>query len=114
MLKFIYGAQVEINIRFDNLTESINVLPATNIINYNEVNFSDNPGRLKLLFKRETKYSEQIKNQTKSSTSVLFAGTATGKVLPLYIVFKAEDSWWNGGPKNLQYIIALMFNQESW
>ena len=29
-------------------------------------------------------------NQTKSSTSVMFAGTASGKVLAPYIVFKAE------------------------
>ena len=45
-------------------------------------------------------------NQTKRSISIMFTGTATGKVLAPYIVFKVESmwgSWCNGGPKDLRY-----------
>ena len=52
-------------------------------------------------------------NQIKSSTFVMLAG----KVLPPYIVFKAEhmwDSWCNGGPKMLdttdQSLVSLIIH----
>ena len=47
----------KIIIYFDNLIELINGA-ASSIVNYNETNFSDDPGRLILLFKRGTKYPE--------------------------------------------------------
>ncbi len=95
-----------INKYFDNLAKSIANIPATHIINYDETNMSDDPGKSKLVFKRGTKYPERIMNQTKSSTSVMFAGTAAVYVLAPYIVFKAEhmwDSWCNGGPPGARY-----------
>ncbi|KAK3758355.1 hypothetical protein RRG08_004176 [Elysia crispata] len=38
-------------------------------------------------------------NSTKTSTSLMFAGMTAGKVLPVYVVFKAENLWstWTEG-----------------
>ena len=78
---------------FNNLQETLEDIPLQNIINYDEINFSDDPGRKKVAVKRSTKYPERIMNSSKSSTSIMFAGTATGEHLPAYIVYKAEKSW---------------------
>ena len=72
---------VAINKYFDSLTEKIVGVPAPNIINNDETIISDDPGRSKLVFKRGPKYTDRIMNQNKSSKSVMFAGTASGKVL---------------------------------
>lgn len=43
-------------------------------------------------------------NSSKSSTSVVFAASADGKILPPYTVYKAVhlyDSWREGGQKTL-------------
>ena len=90
---------------FDNLTASMANVPPDCIINYNETNLSDDPGRAKLVFKRGTKYPERILNNTKSCTS-MFAGTPTGIIMVPYIAFKAEhiwDTWCNGGPDGTRY-----------
>ncbi|XP_066980664.1 uncharacterized protein [Macrobrachium rosenbergii] len=45
-------------------------------------------------------------NSTKSSVSLMFACTASGKMLPPYVVYKAKhlyDSWTEGGPSNTRY-----------
>ena len=32
-------------------------------------------------------------NYTKGSTSIMFCGTATGELLPVYVVYKAINMW---------------------
>ncbi len=52
------------------------------------------------------KYPECIMNYTKGSTSIMFCGTATGELLPVYVVYKAINMWntWTvGGPKGAQF-----------
>ena len=96
----------EISIFFDNLTQSLSNVPPSNIINYDETNLSDDPGRVKVVFKRGVKYPERIINHTKSCTSIMFAGTPDGVILPPYVVYKAEhmwDTWCNGGPDGTRY-----------
>ena len=39
-------------------------IPATNIFNYDETNFQDDPGKKKALLKKCVKYAEEIKNST--------------------------------------------------
>ncbi|KAK3794232.1 hypothetical protein RRG08_039013 [Elysia crispata] len=59
-----------------------------------------------MIFKRGVRYPERIINSTKSSTSLMFAGTASGTVLPLYVVYKAENlwsTWTEGGPKGCRF-----------
>jgi len=95
-----------INSYFNNLEKSLdNVLPE-NIINYDETNLSDDPGRVKIITKRGCKYLERVMNSSKASTSIMFACTGTGELLPTYTVYKAihmYDSWIKGGPKNSRY-----------
>lgn len=91
---------------FDNLTISLENVQPSNIINYDEINLSDDPGRKKIICKRGTKYPERVMNQTKSSTSVMFAAAADGTLLPPYVIYKAAhlyDTWIVGGPSGTRY-----------
>ena len=57
-------------------------------------------------FRRGVKYPEGIMNNTKSPTSVMFAGSATGDLLPVYVVYKAEhlyDTWTKDSPAGARF-----------
>ena len=91
---------------FDNLKHVVQDVPAENILNYDETNLSDDPGQEKLIFKRGKKYPERIQNYSKGSISIMFAGTAAGKLLPSYVVYKSVhlwSSWTTGGPHRTRY-----------
>ena len=91
---------------FDNLTKVLEGVPPTNIINYDETNLSDDPGRRKFICKRGTKYPERAINQSKSATSLMFAASADGTLLPTYVIYKAihlYDTWTEGGPPGTRY-----------
>ena len=91
---------------FGNLRETLENIPPESIINYDETNLSDDPGRKKEAVKRGCKYPERIMNSSKTSTSLMFAGTASGELLPPYVVYKAErlwDTWTENGPKGARY-----------
>lgn len=45
---------------FNNLEVSLNGVPHTNIINYDETNFCDDPGQEKVIVKRGTRHPERI------------------------------------------------------
>lgn len=95
-----------INSYFDELEKELKDVPPSNIVNYDETNLCDDPGRKKLIFRRGCKYPERVMNSSKASTSVMFAASADGKILPPYVVYKAVhlyDSWREGGPKNSRY-----------
>lgn len=91
---------------FQHLKETLDGVPSTNIMNFDETNLSDDPGRKKVITKRGTKYPERVMNSSKSATSLMYAALADGKVLPPYVVYKAVnmyDTWTNGGPKGARY-----------
>jgi len=91
---------------FNNLADSVKDVVPANIINYDETNLADDPGRKKVILRRGTKYPERIMNQSKSATSVMYAGTADGTMLPPYVVYKATnmyDTWTTGGPSGTRY-----------
>lgn len=91
---------------FDHLTETLRDVPPSNIINYDETNLCDDPGRKKVIVKRGCRYPERVCNSSKSSTSIMFAVTGDGEVLPPYVVYKAEhlyESWTVGGVKGARY-----------
>lgn len=91
---------------FDHLERSLENVPAQNIINFDETNFSDDPGTKKLVFRRGVKYPERNINSTEGCISVMFTVTAVGEVLPCYVVYKAEHLWrtWvEGGPSHTRY-----------
>ena len=95
-----------INNYFDELTNELKDVPLSNIVNYDETNLSDDPGKRKVIIRRGTKYPERAINSSKSSTSVMFAAAANGTILPPYVVYKAMhlyQSWKGGGSKNARY-----------
>lgn len=66
----------------------------------------DDPKSKKMIFKRSAKRSERVMNYTKSATSVMFACTDEGLLLPPYVVYKAEGMWstWTvGGPPGTRF-----------
>lgn len=94
---------------FNNLEQTLEGVPPQNIINFDETNLSDDPGRIKCLFKRGVKYPERVMNSSKTAISLMFAGTATGDLLPPYVVYRAEhlwSSWCLGGPKGTRYNVT--------
>lgn len=94
------------NIKICLTNEDDTFIPPTHIFNYDETNLSDDPGTKKCIFKRGVKYPERVINYTKASTSVMFCGSASGTMLPAYVVYKAEhiwSTWMEGGPKNVRY-----------
>lgn len=91
---------------FGNLKESIKDVKADLIINYDETNLTDDPGRAEVIVRRGAKHAERILDSTKTSTSVMVAGTASGILLPHFVVYKSRflyDTWTTGGPPNTVY-----------
>ena len=91
---------------FQNLKKSLEGVPVSNIINYDETNFCDDPGVAKVVVKRGVKHAERIIDSSKSSTSVMVAACADGHVFPPYIVYKAKHiyaGWTEGGIQGAAY-----------
>ena len=89
-----------------NLAETLDGVPPSNIMNYDETNLQDDPGRKKVISKRGIKYPERVMDFSKSSISVMFAGCADGTLLPPYVCYKAThlyDAWTVGGPPGTRY-----------
>lgn len=95
---------------FDNFEKSAEGVLPCNMWNYDETNLRDDPGKFKAIFRRGVKYAEQVRDHSKSSTSVMFCGSAAGELLPPYVVYKGKncyESWCQGGPKGAKYVSSL-------
>lgn len=96
---------------FDNLKETLteedgSMVPPHRVFNYDEKNLSDDPGTKRCIFKEGVKYPERIMNSSKASISAMFCGSATGDLLPPYVVYKAKNlysKWLKGGPAGTRY-----------
>jgi len=91
---------------FDNLESTLNEVPPSNILNYDETNLADDPGRKKVILRRGTKYPERVMDSSKSAVSLMYAACGDGTLLPPYVVYKAlhiYDAWTIGGPKGARY-----------
>lgn len=89
-----------------NLGEELENVPPTHIWNFDETNFTDNPGQAKVLVKRGCKYPEKIRNSSKSAISLMFSGNAAGELLPPYVVYKSShmwSTWTENGPTGCRY-----------
>ena len=82
-----------INNFFDNLQDTLENVPANNILNYDETNLSDDPGKKKVIIKHGSKYPERVMNVSKSATSLMFAASADGTLLFLYVVYKSTNMY---------------------
>lgn len=91
---------------FNELEKSLEGVPPQNIVNYDETNFSDDPGKIKIVVKRGSKHADRIMDSSKSSVSVMMAGTGSGKLLAPYVVYKAQHlypAWLENGPPGTAY-----------
>ena len=96
----------EVDNFFDNLSVSLEGIPPENIVNYDETNLDDNPKGIKLIFRKGINHAERVMNVSKTSISIMFACSATGRVLAPYVVYKGErlmDNWVLGGPVHAIY-----------
>lgn len=66
-----------VNNFFDN--SELNGILKENIWNYDETNVIDEPGAVKLLSKRETKYPERMQHSFKAWISLMACGNAAGE-----------------------------------
>lgn len=95
-----------VNLYFDELETTLKNVEPHLIINYDETNLTDDPGRKNVIVRRGCRHPERIVDSSKQSTSVMFAAAADGTLLPPYIVYKSEnlyDSWCENGPKGTLY-----------
>ncbi|CAK1583545.1 unnamed protein product [Parnassius mnemosyne] len=91
---------------FRNLEETLKDVAPSNILNFDETNLTDDPGSSKCIFRRGVKYPERVLNSTKGAISLMFSVTANGSLLPIYVVYKAENlysEWIQGGPRGTRY-----------
>jgi hypothetical protein len=61
---------------FSYLEDSILYVPPTNIINYDETNLTNDPGREKVIVRRKGKRAHRLMDTSKTSTSFMFCVTA--------------------------------------
>ncbi|CAG4979283.1 unnamed protein product [Parnassius apollo] len=91
---------------FGKLAKSLENVPTQNIINYDETNLRDDPGRKKVILRRGCKYPERVVDHSKGSISLMMSATADSIFLPPCVVFKAAhlyDSWMMRGPHNAKF-----------
>lgn len=91
---------------FQHLQVSLQDVPDENIVNYDETNVTDDPGQEKVLIRRGSKHADRILDHSKSSTSVMFAVSGSGRRLPLYVVYQSQhlhDTWTQNGPPGTFY-----------
>lgn len=91
---------------FDELKISLEGVPPENIINYDETNFSDDPGRVKIVCKRGSKNCDRVIDATKTSISVMMAASPSGTLLPPFVLYKAKhryQEWEENGPLGCRY-----------
>ena len=91
---------------FTRLERTIEGVPPRNIINYDETNLTDDPKTKQQIFRKGIKHAERIMSTTKVCTSIMFAATATGDMLPPMVVYKGvrmQPAWQIGGPIDAEY-----------
>lgn len=95
-----------VNAYFRNLQKEVIGVPPSNIVNYDETNLVDDPGRKKVIVRRGCRYPERVCNSSKAATSLMCAAAGDGTVLPCYVVYRAihlYDTWTEGGPNKCRY-----------
>ena len=83
------------------------------IYNYHETNVSNNLGKKKYLMKRRTKYLEQAMNNSQACTSLMFCGSASGKLLPPHVIYEAKNIYKNWIEGVLEVTQSGWFDKET-
>ena len=69
-------------------------LPPNNIINNDQTNMSDDPGKQQIIVKRGNKHAEKMIDSSKTSISIMMATTGDGTLLPPYVLFNSNKRGW--------------------
>jgi hypothetical protein len=80
-----------VNDFFEKFAITAQGVPPQNVFNYDETYLQENPGSIKAIFKRGIKHAEHVKNHSKTSISVMMCGSASGKLLHPYVVYKGTN-----------------------
>ena len=80
---------------FAELAVSLADVPPANLINYDETGLTDDPGKRRYIVRQGSHYPETVANNSKVTTNEMFAGTASGHLLPPHNGPKARS----GPPK---------------
>lgn len=78
---------------FNNLNGTIRNVPSSNIVNYDETNFADDCGAVKVVSKRGPKHTYRKIDTSKTSITVMFAIATDGTMLAPYVVYKAKHMY---------------------
>ena len=97
-----------VNEFFKNLDETYGEgeLSPSCIFNYDETNVTDEPNSKSVIVQRGLRRVERKVDHSKSSVSIMFAGSADGKFLPPFVVYKAQnvyEGWTKNGPDGTGY-----------
>lgn len=90
---------------FKRFAVSAQGVPPENMHNYDETYLQDNPGCITAIYKKGTKHAEHVRNHSKTSISVMICGSATGKLLHPYVVYKGQNVYraWCEGYKEARF-----------
>ena len=77
-----------------------------NIYNYNEWNFTNDPGKTPVIIRRGQKRVENCQEVSKQSFSVMWCGSASGKLLLPMVIYKAMNCYegWVQGRQKKQFM----------
>ncbi|KAJ8940937.1 hypothetical protein NQ314_010536 [Rhamnusium bicolor] len=81
---------------FKYLCETVKGVPPENFFNYDESNVSYDLGKKLCIYRRGTKYPKKSLHHSKSATSLMICCSASGTLLPPYVIHKAENLWDTG------------------
>jgi hypothetical protein len=89
---------------FEQIAPNLEGVPPSNIFNYDETGFKDDPGAEVAFFGRQCRYYEKVQNHSKSQFSVEFCCSADGTMLPPMTVYKSDTtsvyrSWCIAAPR---------------
>ena len=91
----------------EHLENELGGIPPSNVWNFDETCLVNDPGRLKCIMRRGTRYLERVVNHTKTEVSIMFCGNAEGELLQPYCVYKSTsvimDSWMRSAPPGTKF-----------
>ena len=100
-------SEATINDFFDELRAGgVEDTPPSHVFNFDETNFTDDPGAKKCFVRRSSRRVEIVREHSKTAISVMWCGSADGIMQPPMVVYKAlnlYDGWTTGGPRGTAY-----------
>jgi len=99
-------SKVKLEAYFSHLGDSLEGVDPSQIFNFDETNFTDDPTRNKCIVRGGVRRLERMTSFSKQAFSVMFCGSATGIYLPPMVVYKAKhlyEGWACDGIKGAVY-----------